>query len=362
MGATSPNVNRKRFGVATIHGHRATLELFRLMVERVKDYAIFLLDPEGNIVSWNEGMQRIKGYSAREIIGQHMSVFYTPEDAEAKLPYRLLQIAKEKGEVESEGWRLRKDGSRFWADVVITVLRDQNGVLRGFGEVTRDLTERKAAQDALSELAGRLIRLRDEERKQAGQELHDTTSPLLTSLTGKLYSARQRAHSSYPELSALLDEALMLTEATGTMVRTMEWMLYPPLLLDSGLLPALRWYVSTFSNRTDIPVELRVPDGGERLRSESEGVLFRVAQEALRTAKNARASKVQIQMESKLGQVVLTVDAAGDWAAAIDDFRIGRGDMGTVFAGLRERLKQLGGSLELMPTYNSLIIRTRLPR
>jgi PAS domain S-box-containing protein len=122
---------------------------FRLLVASVRDYAIFLLDPEGHVRSWNAGAQQIKGYLADEVIGQHISIFYTPEDLAAGKPRALLDAAAAQGRVEDEGWRVRKGGGRFWADVVITALRDSGGRLRGFGKVTRDLTARKDAEDKL---------------------------------------------------------------------------------------------------------------------------------------------------------------------------------------------------------------------
>ena len=123
-------------------------ERFRLLVESVKDYAIFLLDRSGHIQSWNAGAERLKGYRADEIIGKHFSIFYTPEDLEAKKPARELVIAADEGRYEEEGWRVRKDGSHFWANVVITAVREE-GMLIGYSKVTRDLTERKLADEAL---------------------------------------------------------------------------------------------------------------------------------------------------------------------------------------------------------------------
>jgi PAS domain S-box-containing protein len=124
-------------------------ELLRLLVDRVQDYAIFALDPHGNILTWNSGAERLKGYSPDEIIGRHFSLFYTPEDVEAGKPARLLKAAKTTGRVEDEGWRVRKDGVRFWANVVITALRNDDGELIGFAKVTRDLTDRRAADERL---------------------------------------------------------------------------------------------------------------------------------------------------------------------------------------------------------------------
>ena len=121
-------------------------EMFRLLVDSVRDYAIFLLDPAGHVASWNLGAARIKGYQASEIIGKHFSAFYPPDDVRAGKPDWELVVAADSGRFEDEGWRVRRDGSRFWANVVITALRDGNGTLRGFGKVTRDLTARREAE------------------------------------------------------------------------------------------------------------------------------------------------------------------------------------------------------------------------
>jgi len=128
---------------------RESEESFRLLVEGVQDYAIFMIDPNGYCISWNPGAERIKGYKREEIIGQHFSRFYTAADIEAGKPELELQVAGATGRYEDEGWRVRKDGSLFWANVVVTALRDQADNLRGFAKVTRDITERKRTQEAL---------------------------------------------------------------------------------------------------------------------------------------------------------------------------------------------------------------------
>lgn len=130
---------------------RQSAEHFRLLVEQVEDYAIFSLDPEGRVSSWNAGAEHIKGYRAHEIIGQHISRFYPREDVERGIPEMGLRAAATEGRFEYEGWRVRKDGSRFWANVVITALRDHQAKLVGFSKITRDLTERKRAEEALRE-------------------------------------------------------------------------------------------------------------------------------------------------------------------------------------------------------------------
>ena len=126
-------------------------ELHSLLIDSVRDYAIFALDPEGFVLSWNPGAQRFKGYEPWEIIGKHFSIFYPRELVEEGFPDYELRVAAEIGRFEDEGWRIRKDGTRFWANVVITALRDRDGTLRGFGKVTRDLTARREADEALRE-------------------------------------------------------------------------------------------------------------------------------------------------------------------------------------------------------------------
>jgi PAS domain S-box-containing protein len=133
-----------------------TDESFRLLVEGVKDYAIFLLDPNGRILTWNEGAQRLKQYKPEEIIGKHFSIFYPPEDLAWDKPAFELRETLREGRFEDEGFRLRKDGSRFWANVVLTALRDETGELRGFAKITRDLTTRRAAEEQLRQSEARL--------------------------------------------------------------------------------------------------------------------------------------------------------------------------------------------------------------
>jgi PAS domain S-box-containing protein len=128
---------------------RHSEEIFRLLVEGVRDYAIFMLGPDGRIVSWNEGAERIQGYDVSEVVGEHFSVFYTEEDVDRGLPGEELRVAAIEGRFEEEGRRVRKDGTLFQADVVITALRDEAGDLRGFSQVTRDITARKEAEEAL---------------------------------------------------------------------------------------------------------------------------------------------------------------------------------------------------------------------
>lgn len=161
---------------------RQSEERYRSLVEQVIDYGIFMLDEKGRIISWNEGAKRIKGYTAEEIIGKYFSIFYPREDIITGKPAYELKVAREAGKYEEEGWRLRKDGSRFWANVIITAIYNTDGTLLGFSKVTRDLTERKASERALKEAYERYRQLANElkvanaELSYANGELEQFTS------------------------------------------------------------------------------------------------------------------------------------------------------------------------------------------
>ena len=157
---------------------RASEERFHLMVKHVKDYAIFMLDAEGHVATWNAGAERIKGYRADEIIGRHFSCFYIPDDVQAGKPEQLLKEAETKGRCEEEGWRVRKDGAQFWANVVFTALRDQHGTLLGFTKVTRDITERKRAEQEIQQNSVALEAANKELDAFSYSVAHDLRAPL----------------------------------------------------------------------------------------------------------------------------------------------------------------------------------------
>jgi PAS domain S-box-containing protein len=211
---------------------RASEERFRLLVQGVKDYAIFMLDPTGHITTWNDGAQRIKGYTAEEIIGKHFSVFYPSEDIAAGKPERELEIAKATGVYEEEGWRLRKDGTRFWASVVITALRNENGELAGFAKVTRDLTERRAARERELEAARRAAA---EEGAREVAEVVRKRAETMQRLTGAMLAAhtieaitRVIVDEGIPAIGAAAGAVGLLDEA-GEVIRIVRDRGYPDL-------------------------------------------------------------------------------------------------------------------------------------
>src|SRR5580704_2020813 len=160
---------------------------YRLLIEAVTDYAIYMLDASGIVTSWNPGAQRFKGYAADEIIGQHFSRFYSEEDRKSGLPSRALETAAREGKFENEGWRIRKDGTRFWAYVVIDPIRSESGEIVGFAKVTRDLTERKEAQEKLEKTREALFQSQKMEAigQLTGGVAHDFNN-LLMAVQGSL--------------------------------------------------------------------------------------------------------------------------------------------------------------------------------
>ena len=165
-----------------------------LLFDAVIDYAIHLLNPAGNVSSWNAGAERIKGYRATEIIGRHFSVFYTDEDRRNSEPARSLAVATAEGKYEREGWRVRKDGTRFWANVVIVAIRDEQGQLVGFAKVTRDITERREAQETLEQTRAALAQSQKIEAigRLTGGIAHDFNNLLTVVSTISISSCRMR--------------------------------------------------------------------------------------------------------------------------------------------------------------------------
>jgi PAS domain S-box-containing protein len=184
---------------------------FRLLIGNVRDYAVLLLDPTGRVATWTKAAESIKGYRAEEIIGKHFSIFYPREDIEAGKPERELKIAADEGRFEDEGWRVRKDGSRFWANVIVTPLRDESGRLRGFGEITRDLTERKKAEDELRRARDEL----EERVKQRTAELARSNDSLKAELAGRKHAEEAIRALSTPVLP--VRERLLILPLIGVL-------------------------------------------------------------------------------------------------------------------------------------------------
>jgi PAS domain S-box-containing protein len=370
---------------------------FRLLVEAVRDYAIFMLDPEGHILSWNAGAQRINGYRAEEVIGKHFSIFYPPQDIESRKTDRELEIARREGRYEEEGWRLRKNGSQFWADVLITALQDETGHLCGFAKVTRDLTSRKQTEDALRRsmaqleeeityrteaersareaeaavrsLSARLLRLQDEERRRLGRELHDSVGQLLVGAKMSLGAlATQEAHQNWQDQNwqeKISECALILDQATRE-VRTMSYLFYPPMLEEMGLRTAVESYLEGFRHRSGMHIDFHIAPNFGRLHLEIELALFRVLQESLTNVyrhSGSRTASIRLMRQDEMAVLEVRDEGKG-LPAEILQLHFSSDSKGAIGVGLRgmnERMRQLEGKLEVASSEKGTTVRAVVP-
>lgn len=337
-------------------------ELCTMLVARVQDYAIFALNTDGKVVTWNEGARLIKGYSAEEIIGQPIEKFYTPEDVRRGKPQQLLKQAAIDGRVEDEGWRVRKDGTRFWADVVITALHDSAGRLTGFAKITRDLTERRKAEMAIGELAGRLFRLQDEERKRLARQLHDRTSPYLSAVLASLYKMREHVDGADPKVMEDLNDSISKVQASSDVISRVSHMLHPSRLEQGGLAETLRWYVDAISGQMGFAVDAELPATPIKASSEGQIVFFRLVQECLAHLLGRAGPREATIRLWEDADVHLDITIHGPLPLELREaVTLGNGDFGVVFAGVRERLRQLGGTLKITTGGPKSVIEASIP-
>jgi len=292
-----------------------TNELYRLLVESVKDYAIFALDPNGYVVSWNPGAQRFKGYTASEIIGKHFSVFYPPEDLAARKPQIELEIAAEVGRLEDEGWRVRKDGTQFWANVVITALRGADGELVGFAKVTRDLTQRRAAE---------LQALEDARRIAVEEALRRAAEMRSTDLVDLLDRTRRQAE----EIEHRRNEADVANRTKTEFLAAMSHELRTPLNAIAGYVQLLMLGVRgplTDEQAIDLG---RIQRSQQHLlslindilnfsRLEAGAVTYEIGSVPLGTVLEAATSMISLQAAAK--QITLTLEPCPPTMRALAD-------------------------------------------
>jgi PAS domain S-box-containing protein len=317
-----------------------------LLIEAVQDYAIFMLDANGNVSSWNPGAQRIKGYTPDEIVGRHFSTFYTEEDIAAGKPARELEIAATVGRVEDEGWRVRRDGSRFWANVTISAVRDASGTLLGFAKVTRDMTDRMRLTELerASEVSAQVQITRENEQKRIARELHDDLGQQLTAL--KMSVALIEATLAEKDDTAHLvrqTHALQTEiDAMAMSLRRIAADLRPPLLDDLGLTAALEWLAEDFTKRYGVAATVHIETDEPQFNEVASTTLFRIVQEALtNVARHAAASRVAIELAREGDRLSLEIEDDGVGA------KPGLPHSSTSFGllGIRERVRQLRGTV-----------------
>ncbi len=270
-------------------------ELFRLLVQSVKDYAIFMLDPTGHIVSWNTGAQRMKGYAREEILGKHFSIFYVAEDLVSEKPWRELEIAMREGVVEDEGWRVRKDGSRFFANVVITAVHDRDSRLRGFAKVTRDISERRRAEEIRrAMIEQREARVRAEEEKRAAEASFHAAQEASRAKDAFLMTL---SHELRTPLTSILGWARLLPTLNSN---------------DESFRPALEAIARAAMLQArlldDVLDTSRIVSGKLRLTPEPARFSSLIADsiESVRTAANAKEIELRVSVDENVG--IIDVD------------------------------------------------------
>jgi PAS domain S-box-containing protein len=371
---------------------RRSEERFELLVESVQDCAIFMLDTGGRVTTWNAGAQRIKGYAASEIVGQHFRCFYPQEDIDSRKPERGLETAAAVGRFEDEGWRIRRDGSRFWANVIISAMHDEAGRLCGFSKITRDFTERMQVHETLKEtnqhlgaeiaeriiaerklhhserslrnLSAQLLRAQDEERRRFGRELHDSVGQCLAVLKMGLDSLRADAGPNRAETDRQLAECVALAEQAIREVRTISYLLHPPMLEELGLNTAIPWYLDGFAKRSGIRTSLDMPHDFARLPRDVELAIFRVLQESLTNVhRHSGSSTAHASLAIRDGVVSLEVhdDGKGIPPSILEMGPDSLGNLGVGLRGMNERMRELGGTLELISAADGTTVRATVP-
>jgi PAS domain S-box-containing protein len=321
----------------------------------------------------------MKGYSREETVGKHFSKFYLPEAVQSGWPQRELTLAEKEGRFADEGSRVRKDGSSFWASVIISPLRSVDGKLSGFAKVTQDMTERRLAEERvqtlnkelrrrvsqldesrrivelrtleLQKLSGQLLQIQDEERRRLARELHDDLGQQLTALK-----------MSIPKTSGN-QAAIEMTDTAMAAVRSLSYLLHPPLLDETGLRAALHWYVDGLSKRSGIDISYTVaPQIFPRLARDIETTIFRVVQESLTNVyRHASSQSARVEIEKQLDWVFVRVR---DYGKGIPPELTGMtvsASMGVGLSGMRERLRQFGGELTISRAEPGTMIESKIP-
>ena len=332
-----------------------------LIVESSDD-AIVSSSLDGTISSWNAAAERMMGYSAGEAIGKSTAILIPGElSHEEEVLEKRIRRAETALHVETV--RLRKDGSRFDVALSISPIRDASGQVAGTTRILRDITERKRMEKQLLELSGRLLEAQDEERRRIARELHDSTTQNLTAIGLNLTVVQNSA--KLDELArTCLSESATLIQQTLDEIRSISYLLHPPLLDEMGLLSALRQFAEGFSRRSGIAVDLVVPPHLQRMPRSLETTLFRVVQESL--------SNILRHSESPTAKVAITLDGPAITLEVVDQGRgiaassVGKHGIlavrpGVGILGMRERLRHLGGSLELRSSAQGTTVKAVAP-
>ena len=293
----------------------------------------------------------LSGYAASEFIEGRKSYASVVHPDDAKVLSSALEEAAKKGVSFGLEYRIvRADGRTCWVLDQGRAVASNSSKAEHLDGFLFEVTGRKVAEEVLRDFLGRLIETRDNERRRVALELYDSTSPLLASLTGKLYTLRHSSRELGPGASKILDDSLKLVDDVSHIVRNLSQLLHPSMLEQSGLLAGLRWYISDFTKRTGIPVDMRLPETLVRLSQDAEIALFRVAQESLASfLRRSTRPAVTVSLSVGTGEVTLEVSDKGQGMSRGSLGKAESEDMANHlgFAGMRERMRQLAGNLEI---------------
>jgi PAS domain S-box-containing protein len=319
--------------------------------------AIFVRTADDKVSYWNQGAERLYGWAEQEAVGRLIH-----ELLHTVFPAPLSEIAKT-DRWEGELLHVKRDGSTITVASRWTTLRDPEGKVVGWLEINTDITARKRAEEAARCLSGRLLSLQDDERRRIARELHDSLGQYLVSLKVNLDLLSKIPSDA--QQNALLSECLSSVEECLTETRTISHLLHPPLLDEAGFASAARWYADGFAQRSAIQVDLDLPPGLDRLDRDVETALFRVLQEALTNVhRHSGGSSVRIFLQVDADQVQLQITDNGRGIPP-DRLRTLRDDAsaaGVGLAGMRQRMRELGGSFEIESAFPGTTITATVPR
>jgi PAS domain S-box-containing protein len=323
---------------------------------------IIVRDLNSSIVFWNKGAQEMYGWTADEAQGRQThdllkTIFPEPLD---QVQERLFKAGSWEGELV----HITRDGKTLLVASRQVVQRDHDGRPIGILEINRDVTVRKEAEDSLRNLSARLLQLQDEERRRIARELHDSTGQSLAALVLHLTAASARLTAIDPSVALLLQDAISLAQKASDETRTLSYLLYPPTLDYAGLASALDWYIDGFTKRSKVQVELDIQLGDERLPEALERTVFRIIQECLTNIfrhSDSDWALVRVTLSDRAVQLQVTDTGKGIPAEELERLNRDGGQVGVGIRGMRERVRQIGGWMQIKSGKRGTTILVRLP-
>ena len=336
---------------------------FGAIVESSED-AIVSKDLNGIVRSWNTGAKNMFGYAPEEIIGRPITLIIPPElHSEEQTILERLRAGQRIEHYETV--RVTKNGSRINISLTISPVRDSLGRVIGASKIARDITLRNRAEQALreSELSARLLQVQDEERRRIARELHDGVGQLLSAVGMNISVVLQRREKLSPEVAERVAESGALIQHISKDIRTVSYLLHPPMLDEMGLRSALRWYVDGFAERSRIDAKLEIEGDVNRLPQEHELCLFRIAQECLTNVhRHSKGTSARVKLSKRAGEIVLKVQDNGRGISPEIQAALASGKtVGVGFRGIQERLRNLDGKIEIRSSAKGTIVTATLP-